>query len=141
MKRCLLLLLLVTLQTVTALAQRTEEDSDGTLVLNKNNLVIKEWITDVASNQKFLDHITVYNAEGKKVEETEYDMKGMQWRKRYEWGPNGKIARELVYDFRGRLDNIRKYEYNEYGRRKTESVYNPKGKLIKIKVYEYNIQK
>ena len=60
-----------------------------------------------------------------------------KWRKKNEHGPNGKVARELVYNSANRLDNIRKYEYDEFGRRKIEYIYNAKGKLKRYKVYEY----
>ena len=36
--------------------------------INKKNLVIKEWNTDVKSNAKILDHVTTYNADGRKIE-------------------------------------------------------------------------
>ena len=36
--------------------------------INKKNLVIKEWNTDVKSNAKILDHVTTYNAAGRKIE-------------------------------------------------------------------------
>ena len=40
--------------------------------INKKNLVIKEWNADVKTNAKVLDHVTTYNADGKKIEEIEY---------------------------------------------------------------------
>lgn len=104
---------------------------------SKSNVTVKEWKVDAATDQKVLDHVTVYNENGKKIEEVEYDSKGVKWRKRYEHGPNGKIARESVYNGAGKLDNVRKYEYDELGRRKIEYVYDAKGKLKRYKVYEY----
>lgn len=89
------------------------------------------------TNSKRLDHVTTYNEIGKKIEEIEYDSKGQKWRKKYEHGPNGKVARELVYNSANKLDNIRKYEYDEFGRRKIEYIYDAKGRLKKYKVYEY----
>lgn len=104
---------------------------------SKSNMTVKEWKVDATTNSKMLDHITTYNELGKKVEEIEYDSKGQKWRKKYEHGPNGKVARELVYNSANRLDNIRKYEYDEFGRRKIEYIYDAKGKLKRYKVYEY----
>lgn len=104
---------------------------------SKSNMTVKEWRIDAATNSKRLDHITIYNEIGKKIEEIEYDSRGQQWRKKYEHGPNGKVARELVYNSANKLDNIRKYEYDEFGRRKIEYIYDAKGKLKKYKVYEY----
>lgn len=51
----------------------------------KSNLTVREWNIDAGSNQKVLDHLTIYNENGKKVEEAEYDRKGQKWRKRYEY--------------------------------------------------------
>ena len=104
---------------------------------SKSNMTVKEWRIDAATNTKRLDHITTYNEIGKKIEEIEYDSRGQKWRKKYEHGPNGKVARELVYNSANKLDNIRKYEYDEFGRRKIEYIYDAKGKLKKYKVYEY----
>lgn len=106
---------------------------------NKSNLTVKEWNIDAGTNQKVLDHLTIYNASGKKVEEAEYDRKGLKWRKKYEYAPDGSLARVLVYDSSNKLDNIRKFEFNELGRKKTEYVYDAKGKLKRCKVYEYSI--
>ncbi len=105
--------------------------------LNKKNLVIKEWKTDVKTNARMLDHVTTYNADGRKIEEIEYNSSGQKWRKRYEYDAAGKQARELVYDERNRLVNMKKFEYNEFGRKKTQYTYDAKGKLTAIKLYEY----
>lgn len=48
----------------------------------KSNLTVREWNIDAGSNHKVLDHLTIYNENGKKVEEAEYDRKGQKWRKR-----------------------------------------------------------
>jgi len=109
--------------------------------LDKSNLVTKEWLTDVASGNKLLDHITTYNSEGRKIAEEEYNDRGLQWRKVFEYGANGKVSRELTYDYRGHLDNVKKFQYNEFNRKATESTYNARGKLMKIKVYEYIVAK
>ena len=106
--------------------------------INKKNLVVKEWNTNGKGVAQTLDHITTYSPEGKKIDEIEYDSDGQQkWRKRYEWGENGKIARELVYDERNRLVNYKKFEYNEFGKKKAQYTYNVKGKLISTKLFEY----
>jgi len=105
--------------------------------INKKNLVVKEWNTS-AKGTKILDHMTTYSPEGKKIDEAEYDMTGKQkWRKRYEWGENDKMARELLYDERNKLVNYKKFEYNEFGKKKTQYTYDPKGKLLSTKIYEY----
>ncbi len=105
--------------------------------INKKNLVIKEWNTDVRTNKRILDQVTTFSPEGKKIDEVEYGTEGQKWRKRYEYGADGRVSRELLYDEHNRLVNYKKFEYNEFGRKKTQYTYNPKGKLITIKVYEY----
>ena len=105
--------------------------------INKKNLVIKEWKTDVKSNTRVLDHMTTYNAEGRKVEEIEYNSSGQKWRKRYEYDAAGRQVKELVYDEHNKLVNMKKFEYNEFGRKKMSYTYNAKGKLTATKFYEY----
>lgn len=107
---------------------------------HKRNLTVKEWNVDAGSTAKVMDHLTVYNENGRKVEEAEYDRYGVKWRKLYEYGENGKISRELVYGPNGKLDNVRKFEFDELGRKKTEYVYNAKGKLIRYKLFEYSVE-
>jgi len=116
------------------------QESQQTKILDKRDLVTKEWITEVGTNVKFLDHETIFNSEGKKIRETEYNKLGKVWSKKYEYGPDGKATRELTYNERGRLDNIQKFEYNEFGKKKTIYTYDARGKLIKIKVVEYTFR-
>ena len=104
MKRILSLLALILAVTLPAIGQNTQK-------INKKNLVIKEWKTDVKSGKKVLDHVTTYSPEGKKLEEIEYNSDGQKWRK--------------------------PYEYNEFGRKKTQYSYDAKGKLKSMKVFEY----
>ncbi len=108
--------------------------------INKKNLVIKEWNTDVRTNRKVLDQVTTYNSDGKKIDEVEYGSSGQKWRKRYEYGADGKVSKEMLYDENNRLVNYKKIEYNEFGRKKVQYTYNPKGKLVSVKVYEYIIE-
>ena len=107
--------------------------------INKKNLVIKEWNTDPRSGKKVLDHVTTYDADGKKIEEIEYNSEGQKWRKRFEYAPGaeGKCIKESVYNERNRLESVKKYEYNEFGRKKTQYTYDAKGKLVTYKVFEY----
>mgnify|MGYP006872996813 CR=1 FL=1 len=105
--------------------------------ISKKNLVIEEWNTKAGSTKPVLDHRTVYNPEGKKIDETEYGDNRQKWRKRYEYGADGKVSRELVYDEHNRLVGYKKFEYNEFGRRKTQYNYDAKGRLQTTKVYKY----
>ena len=128
-----MLLAAAMLLTATGLVAQTTD----TQKINKKNLVIKEWNTDVQTNKKFLDHVTTYNADGKKIEEIEYSTTGQKWRKRFEYDAAGRVSLESVYDEKNRLDNYKKFEYNEFGRKKTQYTYDAKGKLQSVKVYEY----
>lgn len=133
MKRLLILLASALLLVPAAGAQEAAK-------MNKKNLVIKEWNTDPKGNNKVLDHITTFNADGRKTEEIEYNSDGQKWRKRFEYGADGKVSKELVYDHRNRLQTYKKFEFNEFGRKKIQYTYNAKGKLISIKQYEYIAQ-
>lgn len=133
MKRLLIVLASALLLVPAAGAQEAQK-------INKKNLVIKEWNTDPKGGNKVLDHMTTYSAEGKKIEEIEYGSSGQKWRKRFEYGPEGKVSRELVYDEHNRLQTYKKFEYNEFNRKKVQYTYNAKGKLLSIKHYEYLAQ-
>ncbi len=133
MKKILTLIALFFALTLPAAAQNSQTGQK----INKKNLVIKEWKTDPKSGSKALDRITTYNADGKKIEEIEYNSEGQKWRKRYEYDASGKCVKESLYNERNRLDTVRKFEYNEFGRKKTQYNYDPKGKLKSIKVFEY----
>ena len=105
--------------------------------MNKKNLVVKEWNT-TAKGTRLMDHITIYSPEGNKIEEAEYDSFGKQkWRKRFEYGADGRVSRELLYNENNRLVNYKKFEFNEFRRKKLQYTYDNKGKLIGTKTYEY----
>lgn len=107
--------------------------------INKRNLVVKEWITSSQTGKRYLDHVTVYNSDRKKIEETEYGVSGQKWKKRYEYGKNGKCVKVLVYDEHNRLVSYKTFEYNEYGRKKVQYSYDAKGRLKSVKNFEYLI--
>ncbi len=130
MKRLILIAVTALLMIPLAGAQTAQK-------INKSNLVVKEWNTDPKSGKKVLDHVTTFSPEGRKIDEVEYSSTAQKWHKRYEWGANGKIARELLYDERNRLVNYKTFEYNEFGRKKLQNTYDAKGKLISIKTFEY----
>ncbi len=108
--------------------------------INKKNLVIQEWNTDARTNARVLDHVTTYSSEGKKIEEIEYSGSRQKWRKRYEYGTDGKVSRELIYNEYNKLEAVKKYTYNEFGRKHTQYNYDGRGKLQTIKVFEYITQ-
>ena len=135
MKRILLITLAFLLSVPAARAQDTRQPR-----INKKNLVIKEWNTDPRGGHKVLDHITIYNPDGRKIEETEYNSDGQKWRKRYEYGPDGKLSKELIYDGRNRLQTYKTFEFNEFARKKIQYTYNAKGRLLSVKHFEYIAQ-
>lgn len=105
----------------------------------RQNLIIKEWNTDARSQTRWLDRITTYDAEGRKIEQIEYAPYGQKWRQTYEYGSHGRIQQEVEYNDRDKPVIIRKYEYNEDGSKKRQYNYAPNGKLQTIKVFEYVI--
>lgn len=129
--------LILVLAMLAGAAGMAGAQDQPTQKINKKNLVIKEWNTDVKTNAQILDHTTTYNSEGRKIEEIEYSPSGVKWRKRFEYNAAGKVTKELVYDNHNRLQTYKTYEYNEFGRKKTQCTYDAKGKLLVTKIFEY----
>ena len=106
----------------------------------RKNLVIREWNTDAKTQTKWLDRVTTYDDQGRKIEEIEYTKYGQKWRETCEYGANGKISKNVIYDEKNKPSAIRKYEYNSDGTKKKQYNYAPNGKLQTVKVFEYTIQ-
>ena len=137
MKRILILcLLLLPLAGTTAFAQLDE----ATLAKReaKKNLVIREWNTDPKTQTKWLDRVTTYDAQGRKTEEIEYTKVGQKWRETFEYGSNGRISKNILYNEKDKAIQIRKFEYNADGTKKKQFNYAPNGKLETVKVFEYS---
>ena len=104
----------------------------------RKNLTVKEWSTDSSKKSRWLDHLTVYDSEGRKIEEVEYNQFGQLERVTCEYDPKtDMIIREVVYDHRNKPSRIRKYEYNEDGTKHKQYNYLPNGKLYTVKIFEY----
>ena len=104
----------------------------------RKNLTVKEWNTDSKTKTRWLDHLTTYDSEGRKVEEIEYATYGQKERITIEYDElTGKVSKEVVYDDRDKPVRIRKYEYSEDGTKKKQYNYLPNGKLFSVKVFEY----
>lgn len=104
----------------------------------RKNLTVKEWNTDSKSKTRWLDHLTVYDSEGRKVEEIEYATYGQRERVTYEYDEvTGKVSKEVVYNDRNTVIRIRRYEWNEDGTKAKQYNYLPNGKLYTVKVFEY----
>ena len=104
----------------------------------RKNLVVKEWNTDATSRTKWLDHLTVYDSEGRKIEEIEYNLYGQRERDVTKYNDESLVSEEVVYNEKNVPVRIRKYEYNENGTKAKQYNYLPNGKLFSTKVYEYN---
>lgn len=108
----------------------------------RHNLTVKEWNTDAKSKTRWLDRMTVYDAQGRKVEEIEYSQYGLnqygqKWRLTCEYGENDRVVKEVMYDEKDKPTLIRKFEYDASGRKVKQYNYAPNGKLQTIKVFEY----
>ena len=78
----------------------------------KENLIIKEWNVETSSGVKILDHLTIYNSLGLKVEEAEYGKDGVKWRKKFEYTPTGRKHKEFIYNAKGKMSRYKIYEYS-----------------------------
>ncbi|MBQ1698950.1 MAG: hypothetical protein II029_00605 [Bacteroidales bacterium] len=138
MKRVLTLILMMTsLFCVNAFAQLDEATMAKRQA--RKNLVIREWNTDPKTQTKWLDRVTTYDDQGRKIEETEYTKYGQKWRETFEYGDHGRISKNVVYNERNKVTLVRKYEYNADGTKKKQFNYSPNGKLQTVKVFEYSI--
>ena len=123
----------------SAMVLGAQEVSPETLAkrAKRRNLSVKEWNVEQKGSTRWLDHHTIYDKEGRKVEETEFASYGQRTRVVTEYGESGLVCREVVYDDRNKVTRIRKYEYNPDGTRKCQYNYLPSGKLYSVKTYEY----
>lgn len=104
----------------------------------RKNLIVKEWNTDATTRTKWLDHMTVYDSEGRKVEEIEYTLYGQKTRVVTKYNDESMVSEEVVYNEKNVPVRVRKYEYNENGSKAKQYNYLPNGKLYSTKIYEYN---
>ncbi|MDH6356513.1 hypothetical protein [Parabacteroides sp. PF5-9] len=104
----------------------------------RKNQVVKEMNTDAKGKRQWMDHLTVWDEDGLKLEEIEYAVYGQRERVTFEYDEYGKCIRENVYNDKNKLYRIRKFEYFEDGRKKIQYNYNPDGKLYSTKIFEYS---
>ena len=129
----LFLLAFVTL----AIAQTSPESLNETRERHKN-MTIREFNTDAKGKNKWMDHVTVYNAKGLKIEEEEYATFGLRERVLFEYDAQDRCVKEVVYDDRKKVTRIRKYEHNADGTKKIQYNYLPNGRLYSTKQYQYS---
>ncbi|MBR4135590.1 MAG: hypothetical protein IKU03_04170 [Bacteroidales bacterium] len=132
MKKLLIIVCLLTLSLGVASAQSSKQE-------NRKNLTVKEWKRgNAGKGARYLDHVTKYDAQGRKIEEIEYNSSSkMVSRCTYTYNENGKVKQEVVYDERNKAIRIRKFEYNSDGTKHKQYNYSPDGKLISVKEFEY----
>ncbi len=104
----------------------------------RQNMVVKEWNSEHGGKRKWMDHMTVYDSYGRKIEEAEYATYGQRERVTFEYGEDDKCIKEIVYNDKNKVYRIRKYEYNPDGTKKVQYNYLPNGKLYSTKVFEYS---
>ena len=132
------LLLVATIFFVQGLSAQALSPETLAKRAKRKNLTVKEWNTDSAKKSRWMDHLTVYDEEGRKIEEIEYNQFGQVERITCEYDPvTSMVIREVVYDHRNKPTRIRKYEYNDDGTKCKQYNYLPNGKLYTIKIFEY----
>ena len=106
----------------------------------RRNMVVKEVNTDAKGKREWMDHLTVWDSDGYKIEEIEYAVYGQRERVTFVYDKTlGRCIRENVYNDKNKLVRIRKYEYNSEGRKTIQYNYNPDGKLYSTKIFEYSL--
>lgn len=103
----------------------------------RKNLTVKEWNVEQRTSTRWLDHLKVYDDQGRCVEEIEYAQYGQKERIVTTYGENGLVEKEVVYDDRNKVVRVRKYEYNADGTKSKQYNYLPNGRLYSIKTYDY----
>ena len=143
MKRSYLIALLLCL--VGSLAAQDVAVSPETLAKRekRKNLTVKEWNTNDKTKTRWLDRVTTYDEQGRKIEEIEYATYGQKWRITYEYtdAVGGNVLKEVEYNDKNKPTRIRKYEYNANGTKAKQYNYLPNGKLESVKVFEYIFEK
>jgi len=118
------------------LAQTSPESLNEKRERHKN-MTVREYNTDAKGKNRWMDHVTVYNAKGLKIEEIEYATFGMRERVLFEYDANDHCIKEVVFDDRKKVSRIRKYEHNADGTKKTQYNYLPNGRLYSTKQFQY----
>ena len=136
MRNKLLLLFVALVCASTAIAQEVSPETLSKRAKRKN-LTVTEWNTDAKGNNRWTDHVTVYDELGRKIEEIEYASYGQRERVVTTYGENGLVEKEIVYNDRNKPVRVRKYEYNADGTKKKQYNSLPNGKLYSIKEYNY----
>lgn len=103
----------------------------------RKNLIVREYNTSANGKSRWMDHMTVYNSKGLKVEEVEYATYGIKEKITFEYDSQDRCVKEVVIDERGKVSRIRKYDFNSDGTKRTQYNYLPNGRLYSTKSYQY----
>ena len=104
----------------------------------RKNLTVKDWNTDSKTKARWLDHVKVYDSQGRCIEEIEYASYGQRKRITSTYDDKtGKVVEEVEYNDRDKPVRIRRYEWNANGTKAKQYNYLPNGKLYSVKVFEY----
>ncbi len=141
MKKSIILTLLLAIMAGAVSAQTVSPETLAKRAKRKN-LTVKEWNTqtDAKGNVKmrWLDHVTVYDSEGRKIEDIEYTTYGQKNRQVYKYDANGLLLEEVEYNDQNKPVLIHKFKFNENGTKGVQYNYLPNGHLYSTKVFEYN---
>lgn len=136
MKQMMLVVMLLAV-AVTAYAGYPDR---GREAKNKGKrLTVKEWKNTPDGKNRWVDHIEIYDAEGRLVEEAEYGDYGrhLSWRSEYFYNADGLLEREVIYNERNKVSKVRKYEYNADGVCVRRLNYNANGMLNSYRDFEF----
>lgn len=90
------------------------------------------------SADKNIKHVTKYNSNNDKTEETEYDASGKVMKKEaYSYNTNGDKVIEITLDTEGKLKKKVLYTYDKRGLRVERKTYNGENVLMETKKYDY----
>lgn len=102
---------------------------------------VTEYKTTPDGKTRWIDRVTVYDVEGRIIEQREYSDYGrrLAWRAINDY-EQGRLVRQVVYNDRGKASKVRKYEYDDSGRLYRRYNYSPNGILNSYRQYEYSAQ-
>jgi antitoxin component YwqK of YwqJK toxin-antitoxin module len=126
--------LFLTIFLFTFIALPAQKKFDGKKIKS-----VKEW--RINGKKKTIDQVVVYNDNGKKIEEINYDNVGDQkTRIVFEYDEKGKCIKETHYDEFDKHEKTITWDFHENGRKKIQYTHLPNGKLKHTKEFEYILE-
>ena len=129
MKKIYYLLLLLTLTGINSLlAQEVSTEKKVKSVTGYN----------FENKKKELDHLTNFNKDGLKTDETEYFSDGKIKNKTvFEYDSNKRCIKETRYNTKGKVEKVVLFEYDASGNKSRESTLNTAKHTRSEKIFEY----